>query len=231
MTLLFQNNPYLQSCTAHVQAVREKEIRFDRTLFYPEGGGQPGDTGSLSFEDSTLSIIDTQKDHNGVFHIPQPDLSLPEIGSQVELRLDWRRRYRHMRMHTALHLLCSLISGSVTGGRINADKSRLDFNVPTESLDKSLLTEKLNHLVTADYPVFERWIEEKNLNPKLIRTMSVSPPTGTGWIRLIEIDTIDLQPCGGTHVLSTKEIGEVDVVKIENKGKQNRRVTIKLIAP
>ena len=231
MTLLFQNNPYLQSCTAQVEAVREKEIRLDRTLFYPEGGGQPGDTGSLAFQDSTLPIIDTQKDHNGVFHIPQPDFSLPEIGSQVELRLDWQRRYRHMRMHTALHLLCSLISGSVTGGRINADKSRLDFNVPTESLNKSFLTEKLNNLITADYPVFERWIEEKDLDPKLIRTISVAPPTGTGWIRLIEIDTIDLQPCGGTHVLSTKEIGEVDVVKIENKGRQNRRVTITLIAP
>lgn len=232
MTLLFQDNPYTQHCTAQVIAVSAREIRLDRTIFYPAAGGQPGDTGTLTFNSQTLDLIDTQKGTSldDVVHLAAEGQSLPNIGTQVTAHIDWSRRYRHMRMHTTLHLLCALVPGAVTGGQIGTDKSRLDFHVPMSTLDRNTLSEKLNALISSNIPVQQRWITEQELNqnPHLVRTMSVAPPTGTGWVRLIEIENIDLQPCGGTHVARTGEIGEVEVIKIENKGKQNRRIVVAL---
>lgn len=232
MKLCFQEDAYRQKCFAHVTEVGDKEIWLDQTVFYPLGGGQPGDTGYLTFEGEKVVIVDTRKGlgHREVVHITQEGGRLPEVGTEVEGEIDWLRRYRHMRMHTALHLLCTLVPGAVTGGQITTEKGRLDFSISMASLDKKELTERLNTLIRGDYGVVSRWItdEELECRSELVRTMSVKPPTGQGWVRLIEIEGIDLQPCGGTHVARTGEIGMVEVVKIENKGKQNRRVVITL---
>lgn len=234
MELLFRDDAYLQECTATVIAVDESGIRLDRTVFYPMGGGQPGDTGRLILENgSVIEITDTLKGEtmNEVRHIPAPDSALPAIGSVVTARIDWARRHRLMRMHTCLHLLCSLIKGDVTGGQVSDGKGRLDFNLPEQSLDKEQLTAGLNKLIAADHAVRARWIsdEEMAAAPELVRTMSVKPPSGQGKVRLLEITGVDLQPCGGTHVARTGEIGRAEISKIENKGKMNRRVNIVLL--
>lgn len=232
MDLLFRSDPYARSCTATVVAVDGRGIRLDRTVFYPTGGGQPGDTGFLRTDGRDIRIADTIKGDgpDDVIHVPGDGAEPPGMGDHVEVTLDWERRHRHMRMHTALHLMCAVIPGSVTGGQIGADRSRLDFNVPAESLDKDAIAAAINRLVARDVPVSSRWITDAELEatPDLVRTMSVKPPTGSGRVRLLNIDGIDLQPCGGTHVARTGEIGGVEVVKIENKGKQNRRVIIAL---
>ena len=167
-----------------------------------------------------------------MIHVPEAGAELPAVGSTVEVEIDWERRFAHMRMHTCLHLLCAVVPGAVTGGQIGADRSRLDFNVPSASLDKDELTAALNRLIGGDHPVKYRWIDDAELeaNPDLVRTMSVKPPTGTGQVRLVEIEGVDLQPCGGTHVGRAGEIGRVEVTKIENKGKQNRRVVVALVS-
>ena len=180
-----------------------------------------------------MRIKDTVKGDGGpddVIHVPEDGQELPTPGTAVEAEIDWDRRYRHMRMHTALHLLCAVVPGSVTGGQIGADKSRLDFNVPAEALDKDAIAEAVNKLIAANTPVGTRWIsdEEMAAQPELVRTMSVKPPTGSGRVRLLNVEGVDLQPCGGTHVARTGEIGGIEVTKIENKGKQNRRVVIAL---
>lgn len=233
MTSIFREDAYATRCSATVTAVDDRGIRLDRTVFYPTGGGQPGDTGVLCFPGGEVRIVDTVKGDGGpddVIHVPEPGAALPAPGDAVEGEIDWERRHRHMRMHTAMHLLCAVVPGSVTGGQIGADKSRLDFNVPAESLDKDAIAEKLNALIAADTPVSMQWItdEEMAAKPDLVRTMSVKPPTGSGRVRLLNVEGVDLQPCGGTHVRRTGEIGRVEVVKIENKGKQNRRVVIAL---
>ena len=176
-------------------------------------------------------IIDTKKGESGsILHVLAGD-DRPEVGSCAEIHIDWQRRYRHMRMHTALHLLCSLVDGDVTGGQIGAEHSRLDFNIPGSAVDKQTLTEQLNRLVVQDYPVSASWITDQELddNPGMVRTLSVKPPRGNGQVRLVRIHGIDTQPCGGTHVASTSEVGGVEIAKIENKGKQNRRITVRLI--
>jgi len=230
--LLFRDDAYAKSCAATVTAVDGRGIRLDRTVFYPMGGGQPGDTGVLRFDGTELAITDAVKGDgpDEVIHVPAAGTALPAPGTEVEAVLDWERRHRHMRMHTCLHLLCSVVPGSVTGGQVGADRSRLDFNVPTASLDKDAIEAAINAHVLADHPVAPRWIADEELaaNPDLVRTMSVKPPTGSGRVRLIGIEGADLQPCGGTHVARTGEIGPVEVVKIENKGKQNRRVVVAL---
>lgn len=233
MDALFRDDAYARHCTATVLSVDERGIRLDRTVFYPTGGGQPGDTGILRFDGGELRIIDTVKGDSGpddVIHVPEAGAALPAPGGAVEAVIDWDRRHRHMRMHTALHLLCAVVPGSVTGGQIGADKSRLDFNVPAESLDKDAITAAVNALIAADTPIGSRWItdDEMAASPELVRTMSVKPPTGSGRVRLLNVEGVDLQPCGGTHVARTGEIGGVTVTKIENKGKQNRRVVIAL---
>lgn len=229
---LFRDDAYLRSCTARVTAVSEHGIALDRTVFYPQGGGQPGDCGVLRLADGSLiAIADTRKGESAdeVLHIPAPGSALPAPGDAVTAEIDWERRYRLMRMHTCLHLLCAAVpNAAVTGGQIADGKGRLDFDVPGEALDKAAITRRLNELVAGDHAVVPRWIGDDELaaRPELVRTMSVKPPTGQGSVRLLDIAGVDLQPCGGTHVRRTGEIGPVEVVKIENKGRQNRRVIL-----
>jgi misacylated tRNA(Ala) deacylase len=231
MTALFREDAYRRSCTAKVVAADERGIQLDQTVFYPMGGGQPGDQGCLTFADGhSLRIMDARKgdEPDQVLHIPEPDALLPAPGESVTAEIDWERRYRLMRMHTCMHVLCSLIKGEVTGGQVGDGKGRLDFNLPNTQLDREALTKALQRIVAEGHPVRERWITDEELaqNPQLVRTMSVKPPTGSGRVRLLEIEGVDLQPCGGTHLRSTGEIGRVEVGKIENKGKQNRRVNL-----
>lgn len=231
MELLFREDPYLKSCTATVTASGPEGLRLDRTVFYPTGGGQPGDSGWLVLDDGTrLKVVDAVKgaDHEDVVHVLEDAAAAPAPGTQVTAEIDWERRHRHMRMHSCLHLLCAVVTGDVTGGQIGADKGRLDFNLPDTQLDKEHITAELNRLIGEDHPVEPRWISEAELaaQPDLVRTMSVKPPSGGGQVRLLDIAGVDLQPCGGTHVRRTGEIGRVRVGKIENKGRQNRRINI-----
>mgnify|MGYP001474766834 CR=1 FL=1 len=231
MELLFREDPYLKSCEATVTASGPEGLRLDRTVFYPMGGGQPGDRGTLTLEDGTvLTVVDAVKggDHEDVVHVLAEGTPAPAPGSKLTAAIDWERRHRHMRMHTCLHLLCAVVEGDVTGGQIGADKGRLDFNLPDTQLDKDALTAALNRLIEEDHPVRPRWIGDDELaaQPDLVRTMSVKPPSGSGRVRLLDIAGVDLQPCGGTHVSRTGEIGRVKVGKIENKGRQNRRINI-----
>ncbi|NBB81897.1 MAG: alanyl-tRNA editing protein [Alphaproteobacteria bacterium] len=238
--LLYQDDAYLRHCEATVTAVDDRGIRLDRTVFYPTGGGQPGDTGRLATGDGrTVPIVDTVKGDGpgAVIHVPSADAPALAPGDTVTAEIDWDRRYRHMRMHTAMHLVCSVIEGDVTGGQVGAEKSRLDFNVPTGALDKEAIGARLNALIAGGHPVASRWITDAELaeRPELVRTMSVKPPSGGGRVRLLQIGPdaapVDLQPCGGTHVANVAEIGGLAVAKIENKGKQNRRVNIVLVDP
>ena len=228
---LFRNDGYLRSCDARVTEADERGIRLDRTVFYPTGGGQPGDTGVLRLASGrSIAIVDTLKGAlpDEVIHVSAPGSELPESGAELVAEIDWERRHRLMRMHTCLHLLCSVVTGAVTGGQVSDGRGRLDFDVPGSSLDKEAIASRLNALIAEGRPVEPRWITDEELaaQPELVRTMSVKPPRGTGRVRLMEIAGIDLQPCGGTHVRNTAEIGPVVVTKIENKGKQNRRVIL-----
>ncbi len=232
--LLFRDDPYARECEAVVLAVTpEGGIVLDQTVFYAQGGGQPGDVGSIERADGAeIPIANTVygPDRSTILHNAADAANVPQPGERVRLRLDWNRRYSRMRVHTALHLLSVVLPYPVTGGAIGEGEGRLDFDIPEAGLDKADLTEKLNALVARDAPVRERWItdEELDANPGLVKTMSVKPPRGTGRVRLIEIEGVDLQPCGGTHVRRTGEIGRVAVTDIEKKGKQNRRVRIAL---
>jgi misacylated tRNA(Ala) deacylase len=235
-TLLFRDDAYLAAADATVTAVHPSgALVLDRTIFYPAAGGQPGDGGTLRFGATDLRITNTQyaEDRTTVLHAiegPLPETLAP--GAQVAVALDWSVRHRHMRMHTALHLLCSLVPHPVTGGQIGAAEGRLDFDIPdADAVDKDRLTAGLLALIAADHPVAMRWITDDELaaNPQLVRTMAVKPPMGTGRVRLVEIGmggAVDCQPCGGTHVGRTGEIGAVAVTKIEKKGKQNRRIRV-----
>jgi misacylated tRNA(Ala) deacylase len=231
--LVFRDDAYLRSCPARVVAVDERGIRLDRTVFYPTGGGQPGDIGVLRLVDeSAIAITDTVKGDGAdeVIHVPARDSVLPELGAEVIAEIDWERRHRLMRMHTCLHLLCAVVPGAVTGGSVGDGRGRLDFDVPGASLDKDAITAGLNKLIAEGHAVAPRWIDDAELEarPELVRTMSVKPPMGAGKVRLLEIDGVDLQPCGGTHIKNTEEIGRVEITKIENKGRQNRRINIAL---
>ena len=231
MELIFRDDAYRKSCEATVVSADENGIRLDRTVFYPMGGGQPGDRGVLRLADgSEIPIVDARKgeSHEDVVHVPEEGSPLPAPGTAVEAEIDWARRHRLMRMHTCLHLLCAAVEGEVTGGQVGDGKGRLDFNLPNTQLDKEAIAATLNRLIEEDHPVVPRWIDDAELeaNPQLVRTMSVKPPTGAGKVRLLEIAGVDLQPCGGTHVGQTGEIGPVRVGKIENKGRQNRRINI-----
>lgn len=239
MTCIFRDRPYEKTCQATVASVDERGVCLDQTVFYPTGGGQPGDRGVIRWDGGEAEIVDTVKGSHpeDVIHVLAIHAPLPPVGTAVEAALDWQRRYRHMRMHTALHILCSVVEGDVTGGQIGADKSRLDFNLPTGALDKIAIAEAVNARIAAALPTESVWITDEELaaRPDLVRTMSVKPPTGTGHIRLLRIGPedapIDLQPCGGTHVANTAEVHRVEIGKIENKGKQNRRIAILLTDP
>lgn len=223
---LFQNDAYLTECTATVLESTRDGVVIDRTVFYPLGGGQPGDTGRLIWGSDEMPVTDSRRrDDGAIVHVPAAETLLPEVGAQVVAEIDWDGRHRLMRMHTCLHLLGAVLKFPVTGGQVGQDKSRLDFDMP-ESPDKDEVTAELNALIEAGHPVQSRWIDEEDLDPGLIRTMSVKPPTGVGRIRLLEIPGVDLQPCGGTHVKSTAEIGPVEISKVEKKGRQNRRVHV-----
>ncbi len=231
MELIFRDDAYRKSCEATVVSADGAGIRLDRTVFYPLGGGQPGDSGLLRLEDGgELRIVEARKgtDHEDVLHVPEEGAALPAPGAKVTAEIDWERRYRRMRMHSCMHVLCSIIEGDVTGGQVGDGKGRLDFNLPDTRLDKEEISAALNRIIEEDHPLGTRWISEEELQaqPELVRTMSVKPPMGGGRVRLIEIEGVDLQPCGGTHIKRTGEIGRVAVAKIENKGRQNRRVNI-----
>jgi misacylated tRNA(Ala) deacylase len=227
---LFREDSYLKSCKAKVVSAGPEGVVLDRTVFYPTGGGQPGDSGTMKSAAGEVAIADTVKGEGGILHVLAEGAVLPAAGEEVEVVLDWDRRYLHMRTHTALHLLCSVVDGGVTGGQIGAGKGRLDFDIPGERPEKEALTEALNKVIAGDHPVSLSWITDAELeaNPDLVRTMSVKPPMGSGKVRMVKIGDVDYQPCGGTHVRSTAEIGRIEVGKIENKGKQNRRINISL---
>jgi misacylated tRNA(Ala) deacylase len=232
--LLFRDDAYLRSCTAQVTAVDERGIRLDRTVFYPTGGGQPGDSGTLQLGDGTaVAIVDAVKGDTAdeVIHVPAPGAVPPELGAEVTAEIDWERRHRLMRMHTCLHLLCAVVPGAVTGGSVGDGRGRLDFDVPGAALDKEAIAAGLNKLIAEGHAVTPRWIDDAELaaRPGLVRTMSVKPPTGAGRVRLLDIEGVDLQPCGGTHVRNTTEIGTIEISKIENKGRQNRRINIAFV--
>ncbi|MEE3290484.1 MAG: alanyl-tRNA editing protein [Pseudomonadota bacterium] len=230
---IFRDDAYAQSCTANVLEADERGVILDRTVFYSEGGGQPGDTGTITTADgSSVQVVGTYKDRDGrgILHVLAEGENPLTAGTEVTAEIDWDRRYKHMRMHSCLHLLCSLVDGGVTGGSISVEKSRLDFDLEDVTLDKEDLTAGLNRLVEENHCLSASWIndEEMEAQQDLVRTMSVKPPTGTGKVRLMHVEGIDLQPCGGTHVKASGEIGQVRVSKIENKGKHNRRVNIVL---
>jgi misacylated tRNA(Ala) deacylase len=230
---VFRTDSYASQCEAVVTAVDENGIQLDRTVFYPMGGGQPGDTGVLrNAAGAEVRITDTRKgDVPGqILHIPESQMPALKSGDKVTAVIDWDRRYRLMRMHTCLHLLCTVVAGGVTGGSVRDGSGRLDFDLPEPTLDKEHITSELNRLISENRSVRSRWItdEEMASKPELVRTMSVKPPIGQGRVRLVEIEGLDLQPCGGTHLASIGEIGKVRVGKIEKKGKHNRRVNVVL---
>jgi misacylated tRNA(Ala) deacylase len=227
---LFREDSYQQSCEATVLATDDESIVLDRTVFYPMGGGQPGDTGNISWNGGEATIIDTRYGEGGAIrHVIGAGSALPAEASEVTASIDWDRRYLHMRMHTALHLLGSVLQYGVTGGNISAAKSRLDFDME-DTIDKEQVTAELQALVAANSAVTCRWISDAELEaqPELVRTMSVQPPKDAGQVRLLEIEGVDLQPCGGTHLKSTGEVGQVSIGKVEKKGRHNRRVSIVL---
>jgi misacylated tRNA(Ala) deacylase len=233
---LFREDAYMRSAKGVVTShTPEGGIVLDQTVFYSTGGGQPGDSGRISWPGGTLSIATTVKgDGDDIVLVPAEPGAMPPVGAQVDQELDWDRRHRHMRVHTALHLLSVVLPFPVSGGSIGADKGRLDFDMPEAPEDRDAVAEALNDLIDRDLPVTEDWITDDELraNPGLVKTMSVMPPMGQGKVRLVRIgqgeDQIDLQPCGGTHVARTGEIGRLVLGKIEKKGRQNRRVSVLL---
>ncbi len=229
----FRADAYARTCEAVVITVDARGIVLDASVFYARGGGQPGDSGVLKLADGAeIAITDCFKDRDtgDHIHVPADGAPLPEIGASVTAEIDWPRRHRMMRMHTALHLLCAVVEGGVTGGSIGPDKSRLDFDLPDTALDKEHIQSELNRLVAESLAVSISSVSDAELdaNPDLVRTMSVKPPSGAGNVRIIDIAGADLQPCGGTHVANTDEIGPLRVGKIENKGAHNRRINIHL---
>lgn len=228
---LFREDPYLTTARAIVLDAGEDGVVLDRSLFYAAGGGQPADHGRLETADGAmLEVTDARYGEDRATIRLAVGAPCP-VGSEVTQHLDWGRRYRLMRMHTALHLLSVALPYPVTGGQIGERESRLDFDIPEASLDKEAITADVQRLVDADHPVSVEWITDAELdaNPELVKTMAVKPPRGSGRVRLVRIGTVDLQPCGGTHVASTGEIGRVAVAKIEKKGRQNRRVRLALV--
>jgi misacylated tRNA(Ala) deacylase len=231
--LLFRDDPYLAACEARIVAATEGGgLVLDRTVFYAAGGGQPGDAGAIELDDGIFLPVASAsyaEDRASIVHqLAQPLDVSSLVGRPVTAHLDWARRYAHMRIHTALHLLSVVLPYPVTGGQIGSEEGRLDFDIPDGGLEREEIAAKLNALAAADHPVTTEWITDEELiaNPALVKTMAVKPPMGSGRVRLVRIGDIDLQPCGGTHVASTAEIGAVEVTKIEKKGRQNRRVRI-----
>jgi misacylated tRNA(Ala) deacylase len=223
--LLFREDPYLKSCDATVLAVHADGIELDRTVFYPLGGGQAGDTGKLG----PWRVIDTRKASAGdsVLHLLEPGAN-PQPGVKLQIEIDWERRHRLMRLHTALHLLGAVVKAPVTGGRIAEDKAHLDFDIEMERLVKDEIEARVNELTSSSHETKATWITDAELDarPELVKTMSVAPPRDEGRVRLLEIPGVDLQACGGTHVKNTAEVGRLAVARIRSEGKRNKRVTL-----
>ena len=227
--MLFIEDSYLKDFDATILNIDSNKIILDRTAFYAKSGGQPGDIGKIVLNGKEINIIDTVYDNKqNILHVCENSKDL-KIDEKIKGKINWEIRYKHMRMHTALHLLCSLIPYDVTGGQISYEKSRLDFNAD-DKIEKEEIENKINQLVKDDHEISYQWItlEELDNQPDLVRTMSVKPPRTNNKIRLVKIGSIDLQPCGGTHVKRTKEIGNIKIGKIENKGKMNRRVNLSI---
>lgn len=231
---LFRDDAYLREAPARVLAVNARGgIVLDRTIFYAQAGGQPGDRGVLALDNREIAIATTvyDADKSTIVHVPADGQVAPDVGTEIAARIDWPLRHLRMRVHTALHLLTAVLPYPVTGGAIGDGDGRLDFDIPDAGLDKADIAARLNAMIATDAEVRDRWISDEELaaNPGLVKTMSVKPPSGSGRVRLVEIVGLDLQPCGGTHVRRTSEIGTVAITEIEKKGKQNRRVRIALL--
>lgn len=232
---VFHSDGYARCCEAVVVATREAGVVLDRSVFYPTGGGQPGDRGELVLDDgSRCQVVDALKgEGDEIVHVLAENASLPTVGSKVVARIDWARRHILMRYHTCLHLLCAVVDAPVSGGRMAEDKAHLDFDIEMDKLVAAEIEARLNELVARDLPVTAGKITDAELdaNPALVKTMSVQPPRGQGVIRTITVAGVDLQPCGGTHLARTGEIGSVTVSRIRSEGKRNKRVTIVLEDP
>jgi len=232
--LLFREDAYLKTASARVLAVHPHGIELDRTIFYPMGGGQIGDTGGLvRANGERIAIADTRKgEMDTVLHVPLPGAVQPDIGETLTLEIDWARRYSLMRLHTALHVMSCVVVAPVTGGNIAPDKARLDFDIDMSVLDAGKIVQETNALIARGVETETVWItdEELDARPDLVKTMSVQPPRGAGRVRLLSIAGVDLQPCGGTHVKNIAEIGAIRVIKIRSEGKRNKRVEIALAA-
>ncbi len=232
----FYQDSYQKTHSSEVVEVLENGVLLASTIFYPLGGGQPGDQGTLTINGTDYAVVDTRyadDRHNIVHYLEAEDLGDIQVGDAVDMRIDWERRHRLMRMHTSMHLVCSLISAQATGGSVGETSSRLDFDLQDEVVEKEKLTADLNALVAKGLPVTVGAITDAELdqNPELVRTMSVQPPRGHGTVRTITIEDTDYQPCGGTHVRNTAEIGELVVTSLKNKGRQNKRISIALVNP
>lgn len=234
--LVFRDDAYAQTLTATVTAVHDERhaVEVDRTIFYPQGGGQVGDVGTLTRADGmTLAVVDTRKGeaHDSVLHLIAPDAALPAVGETLTLAIDWPRRYALMRLHTALHVMSCVVVAPVSGGNISPDKGRLDFDIDMSLLDAEKIARETNALIAKAVDTETVWITDAELDaqPELVKTMSVQPPRGGGRVRLLRIAGIDLQPCGGTHVRNIGEIKGIKVLKIRSEGKRNKRVEIGLV--
>lgn len=232
---VFYQDAYQKTLQSEVVEVVDQGVILAATIFYPLGGGQPGDTGRLSIDGREFRVTDTRyaDDRQRIVHFVEGDLGAIEIGAPVDMEIDWQRRHRLMRMHTSMHLVCSLIHAQATGGAVGECESRLDFDLQDQVVDKDKLTDDLNALIQRAIPVTIGSItdEELDRNPELVRTMSVQPPRGVGSVRTISIEDTDYQPCGGTHVRNTAEIGELVVTGLKNKGRQNKRISLALVHP
>jgi misacylated tRNA(Ala) deacylase len=233
---VFYQDSYQKALSSEVVEVIEGGLLLAATIFYPLGGGQPGDQGVLTVNGSDYTVVDTRyadDGHNIVHYLESADLSGIKVGDLVAMQIDWERRHRLMRMHTSMHLLCSLITAQATGGSVGETSSRLDFDLQGQVIDKEQLTTELNALVAQALPITIGAITDAELdqNPELVRTMSVQPPRGHGTVRTISIEDTDFQPCGGTHVRNTAEIGELLITGLKNKGKQNKRISMALVTP
>jgi misacylated tRNA(Ala) deacylase len=233
---VFYQDSYQKTLSSEVVEVLDNGVILAATIFYPLGGGQPGDTGRLTINARDYRVVDTRyaDDRHNIVHILEDDdLSAIQVNDKVDMEIDWERRHRLMRMHTSMHLVCSLISAQATGGAVGETESRLDFDLQGEVVDKEQLTADLNALIDKAIPVTIGAITDAELDqkPELVRTMSVQPPRGHGTVRTISIENTDYQPCGGTHVRNTAEIGELVVTGLKNKGRQNKRISLALVEP
>ncbi len=231
MSNLFEKDAYLKEFESKIININRenKTIELEDTAFYAKGGGQPGDTGIIEIEGKEIEVIDTIKIEESIFNIVD-NIQDAKKDKKLTAKINWNKRYKHMRMHSALHLMCSIIPLDVTGGQIGFEKSRLDFNDPKKTINKEEIEEKINSLVRENHFISYEYLDGKILEdkPEIVRTMSVKPPKTNGEVRLVKIGNIDYQPCGGTHVKSTIEIGEIKISKVENKGRMNRRINILL---